>query len=92
MAPALLGRLMAPTTTARPVPIRVGSLTAERACRVLEQQLGAVWAAVLESHGLDPVQGFRVTLEGLTLVPADDPGVVPAAREPSPDGRPYAER
>jgi hypothetical protein len=67
------------------VPLRVGSLTAERACRVLEQQLGAVWAAVLESHGLDPAQGFRVTLEGLA--------VEPGPAEPPPNGRsPDAER
>ncbi len=51
------------------VPIRLGSTTAERACRVLEQQLGAVWAAVLESHGLDPAEGFHVRLEGLSLAP-----------------------
>jgi hypothetical protein len=50
-------------------PILLGPTTRERACRVLEQQLGAVWAAVLESHGLDPAAGWRVTLEGLGLEP-----------------------
>jgi len=52
---------------ARALP--VGRQTEERACRVLEQQLGAVWAAVLESHGYDPEAGFRVTLAGLMVEP-----------------------
>jgi hypothetical protein len=49
--------------------LELGPSTKERACRVLEQQLGAVWAAVLESHGLDPARGFRVRLEGLSVAP-----------------------
>src|SRR5215471_11196932 len=52
---------------ARALPI--GRQTEERACRVLEQQLGAVWAAVLESHGYDPDAGYRVTLAGLLVEP-----------------------
>jgi hypothetical protein len=71
-----------PTTA---VPIRVGSLTAERACRVLEQQLGAVWAAVLESHGFDPRDGWRVTLEGLAV--EREPGMGHGPPEPTSNGR-----
>jgi len=52
---------------ARALP--VGRQTEERACRVLEQQLGAVWAAVLESHGYDPDAGYRLTLAGLLVEP-----------------------
>ena len=55
---------------ATPSPLLLGPTTRERACRVLEQQLGAVWAAVLESHGFDPASGWRVTIEGLGLAPA----------------------
>jgi len=55
---------------ARALP--VGRQTEERACRVLEQQLGAVWAAVLESHGYDPEAGYRVTLAGLLVEPLGD--------------------
>jgi hypothetical protein len=51
--------------------IRLGGATRETACRVLEQQLGAVWAAVLESHGYDPAAGFRVVLSGLALEPLE---------------------
>jgi len=66
---------------ARALP--VGRQTEERACRVLEQQLGAVWAAVLESHGYDPAQGYRVAVAGLAVEPAP-----PNAGEPPPvDGR-----
>ena len=66
---------------ARALP--VGRQTEERACRVLEQQLGAVWAAVLESHGYDPAQGYRVLVAGLAVEPAP-----PNAGEPPPvDGR-----
>ena len=54
-----------------PSPLLLGPTTRERACRVLEQQLGAVWAAVLESHGFDPASGWRVTIEGLGLAPAE---------------------
>jgi hypothetical protein len=48
-------------------PIPLGPTTRERACRVLEQQLGAVWVAVLESHGFDLQDGWRITLEGLAV-------------------------
>ena len=66
---------------ARALPI--GRQTEERACRVLEQQLGAVWAAVLESHGYDPAQGYRVVVAGLAVEPAP-----PNAGEAPPvDGR-----
>ncbi len=68
MDPEVLGGLDV-AERATTLPIRLGSTTAERACRVLEQQLGAVWAAVLESHGLDPADGWRVSLEGLAVVP-----------------------
>jgi hypothetical protein len=70
-------------------PIRLGPLTEERACRVLEQQLGAVWAAVLESHGLAPGGGFHVRLEGLSVAP----GPPEAPEDGAPNGRaPDAER
>jgi hypothetical protein len=73
-------------------PILLGPTTRERACRVLEQQLGAVWTAVLESHGFSPAEGWRVTLEGLGLLlepgmghgPPDPPSVAPG---PVPNGR-----
>ena len=67
-------------------PILLGPLTRERACRVLEQQLGAVWAAVLESHGFDPADGWRVSLEGLTVVP--EPGLGHGPPEPPQNGAP----
>jgi hypothetical protein len=68
-----------------PAPILLGPTTRERACRVLEQQLGAVWAAVLESHGFDPGDGWRLTLEGLGLVP--EPGMGHGPPEPTINGR-----
>ena len=70
MVESHLGRVAAPPA---PAPILLGPATRERACRVLEQQLGAVWAAVLESHGFDPAAGWRVTLEGLALEPGPPP-------------------
>jgi hypothetical protein len=60
---------VAPGAKAPPAPILLGPTTRERACRVLEQQLGAVWAAVLESHGFDPAVGFRLTIKELGLAP-----------------------
>jgi len=72
---AVLGQHTHPTVA----PILLGPTTRERACRVLEQQLGAVWAAVLESHGLDPAAGFRLTIEGL--------GLAPGPPEPATNGR-----
>jgi len=62
--------------------IGIGPTTRERAARVLEQHLGAVWAAVLESHGYDPAQGWRLHLPGLDLVPGE------AAAAPESNGRP----
>jgi hypothetical protein len=67
-------------------PLVLGPLTRERACRVLEQQLGAVWAAVLESHGLDPGDAWRVSLEGLAVVP--EPGMGHGPPESTSNGRP----
>ena len=64
--------MAAPTTVARPVPVEriaVGPQTRERAARVLEQQLGAVWAGILESHGYDAEAGWRLIVDELTLVP-----------------------
>jgi hypothetical protein len=67
--------------------IPVGEQTRARACLVLEQQLGAVWTAVLESHGLDPGAGCRVVLEGLALAPGGAPEAArPAPAEPAWDG------
>jgi hypothetical protein len=70
---------VAPGAKAPPAPILLGPVTRERACRVLEHQLGAVWAAVLESHGFDAAQGFRLTIEGL--------GLAPGPPEPATNGR-----
>ena len=61
-----------PPTAAPPVrvePIAVGPATRERAARVLEQQLGAVWAGILESHGYDADAGWRLVVGELTLEP-----------------------
>jgi len=66
-------------------PILLGPTTRERACRVLEQQLGAVWAAVLETRGFNPADGWRVTLEGLAVVP--EPGARLGAPDATPNGR-----
>jgi hypothetical protein len=58
-----------PVLAPEPPPLPLGPATRARACRVLEQHLGAVWAAVLESHGMDPAAGYRLTLEVLAIVP-----------------------
>jgi hypothetical protein len=54
--------------------LRVGAETCERAARILEQQLGAVWAAVLETHGYDPALGYRLVVDGLAVAPAPPNG------------------
>ena len=50
-------------------PIAIGPATRERAARVLEQQLGAVWAGILESHGYDAEAGWRLVVGELSLMP-----------------------
>lgn len=60
-------------------PLLLGPATQERVCRVLEQQLGALWMAVLESHGVDLSAGWHVQIEGLAVVPGPPPAP-PAAR------------
>jgi hypothetical protein len=62
----------------------VGPATRERAARVLEQQLGAVWAAVLESHALEPAAGYRVVVGELWVEPAAaTDGAVAASQPPA---------
>lgn len=47
--------------------ITFGPLTLAQVTQVLEQQLAAVWAAALESHGADWREGWALKLEHLRL-------------------------
>lgn len=48
----------------------VGPHTTRLAAKTLEQSLGAVWQAIIESHGHDPAEGWEVRIEGLRLTRA----------------------
>ena len=65
-----------------PNHIAIGPATRERAARVLEQQLGAVWAGILETHGYDAEAGWRLLVGELSLVPQ------PPETNGAPNGRP----
>lgn len=72
-------------------PIPLGPVTRERAARVLEQQLGAVWAAVLESHGRVPAD-WRVVVGDLALEPIPPAADGALGRAPAYDEVNYAPR
>lgn len=61
------GRALTPPSVAVAERLLFGPLTTAQAVRVLEQQLAAVWAAVLESHGADWKDGWCLKLEDLRL-------------------------
>ena len=73
------------TTSAKPSVLEripVGPATRERAARVLQEALGAVWAGILESHGEEAGAGWRVVVAELYLEPAGSAdGAVPAPPE-----------
>ena len=50
----------------------VGPHTTRLAAKTLEQSLGAVWQAIIESHGHDPAEGWEVRIEGLRLARATE--------------------
>ena len=53
-----------------PGPIPAGPATRERAARVLEQALGAVWEGMLECRGHAASPGWKVVVGELWVVPA----------------------
>jgi len=61
------GRALAPPAQEVPERLPFGPLTTAQAIAVLEQQLAAVWAAVLESHGYDWKDGWALRLEEVRL-------------------------
>ena len=75
---------MADTGRAKPSVLEripVGPATRERAARVLQEALGAVWAGILESHGEEAGAGWRVVVADLYLEPTSSPnGAVPEPR------------
>jgi len=68
------GRALAPPSVEVPERLLFGPLTTAQAVQVLEQQLAAVWAAVLESHGYDWRSGWTLKLDDLRLERVLAPG------------------
>ena len=73
----------------------VGPHTTRLAAKTLEQNLGAVWQAIIESHGHDPAEGWEVRLEGLRLARTTAPleggrtdGVAAGTGAPAPPAGP----
>ena len=70
--------------TREPV-LPVGPHTLRLAGRTLEQTMGAVWHAIIETHGHDPAEGWEVRVEGIVLLRSAAPpegGRVDGAVEP----------
>lgn len=81
-----------------PAPKRImltfGPLTEARARQILEEQLAAVWAAALESHGYDWREGWALKWEDFRLEMVGPPqqpsaaqaeaGVAPPSHPPHP--------
>jgi hypothetical protein len=75
------GRALAPPSQAIPERLPFGPLTTAQAIAVLEQQLAAVWAAVLESHGANWQDGWSLKLEDLRLEKVGPPSGQPGPRQ-----------
>ena len=61
------GRAVTPPSQDVAERLLFGPLTTAQAVQVLEQQLAAVWAAVLESHGYDWRSGWALKFDDLRL-------------------------
>ena len=63
-----------PTAPTREIPrqdaplLQVGPHTLRLAGRTLEQAMGAVWQAIIETHGYDPAEGWEVQIESIVLL------------------------
>ena len=67
--------------------LQVGPHTLRLAGRTLEQSLGAVWQAIIETHGYDPAEGWEVQIESIVLLrktPAPLEGGVSNGAPPTP--------
>lgn len=71
------GRPFTPPIQEVPDRLLFGPLTTAQAVAVLEQQLAALWAAVLESHGEDWRSGWALKFDDLRL---EKVGVPPAGQ------------
>lgn len=56
------------------VMLTFGALTEARVRQLLEEQLAAVWAAALESHGYDWREGWAIKFDDLRLERVGPPG------------------
>jgi hypothetical protein len=56
-----------PAPPGAPELLTIGPVTRANAAKVLEQQLGLVWAGILESHGRPAGEPWEVVIEGLHL-------------------------
>jgi len=71
-----------PSVPPKRVMLTFGAITEAQVTKLLEQQMAAVWAAALESHGYDWREGWAIKFDDLRLE-----RVGPPPTSPSPPGQ-----